>query len=108
MSDYRGGEPIRQKSGAGKTIVIVLVVIAAIGAASGSAGTGAVGEGGLVVSSAVGASAGVATVCFGHRLVIHDVGHRIDVGSSNGICAGAVDQQHNAFSYLREHSVVCA
>ena len=26
MSDYRGGEPIRQKSGAGKTIVIVLVV----------------------------------------------------------------------------------
>lgn len=30
MSDYRGGEPIRQKSGAGKTIVIVLVVIAAI------------------------------------------------------------------------------
>lgn len=30
MSDYRGGEPIRHKSGAGKTIVIVLVVIAAI------------------------------------------------------------------------------
>ncbi|KHA63590.1 hypothetical protein [Sphingomonas sp. Ant20] len=30
MSDYRGGEPVRQKSGAGKTIVIVLVVIAAI------------------------------------------------------------------------------
>lgn len=30
MSDYRTGEPIRQKSGAGKTIVIVLVAIVVI------------------------------------------------------------------------------
>lgn len=30
MADYRTGEPIREKSGAGKTIVIILVVIAAI------------------------------------------------------------------------------
>lgn len=30
MSDYRTGEPIREKRGAGKTVIIVIVAIAAI------------------------------------------------------------------------------